>query len=77
MRLAGPEQAEGHALEGAAPFEPMPGRPMTGFVLLPPSVVANDAAIRRWVARAIEFGGTMPAKVPKAKVKAKPKAQAG
>jgi hypothetical protein len=74
VRLGDTARAEALALEGAAPFEPAPGRPMTGYTLLPPSVIADDAAIRHWVGRAIEFGGTLPPKVPKAKAKSKPKA---
>ena len=68
---------ERHALEaipGAKPFEPMPGRPMTGFTLLPQSVVDDDDEIRRWVGRAVDYGTTLPPKVPKAKSKAKTKA---
>ena len=75
VRLGGPEQAEALALDGAGPFEVMPGRPMTGYTLLPASVVADDAAIRRWVERAIEFGGTLPPKLSKSKSKAKAKAR--
>jgi hypothetical protein len=66
VRLGPAETAELLALEGAAPFEPMPGRPMTGFTLLPPAIVEDDAAIRRWVERAIAFGATMPPKPKKA-----------
>jgi TfoX/Sxy family transcriptional regulator of competence genes len=65
---------ERHALEsipGAEPFEPMPGRPMTGFTLLPASIVDDDEAIRHWVRRAIAYGTTLPPKVPKAKSKSK------
>ena len=72
VRLGVAATAELMAIDGAAPFEPMPGRPMTGFTLLPPAVVDDDAAIRRWVERAIAFGASMPPKVPKAK-----KARAG
>ena len=75
VRLGGAEQAEALALDGAAPFEPMPGRPMTGYTLLPPAVIADDKAIRRWVTRAIEFGATLPPKVPKAKAKPKTKSR--
>ena len=46
VRLGPAETAELLALDGAAPFEPMPGRPMTGFTLLPPAIVEDDAAIR-------------------------------
>ena len=74
VRLAGAEQAEALALDGAAPFEPVPGRAMAGFIALPPSVIADDAAIRRWVGRAVAFGASLPPKVSKAKAKAKAKA---
>ena len=58
-------------IPGTGPFEPMPGRPMSGFTLLPSSIIDDDEAIRHWVGRAIEYGVTLPPKVPKAK---KPKA---
>ena len=67
VRLGPAETGELLAIEGAAPFEPMPGRPMTGVTLLPPAIVEDDVAIRRWVERAIAFGATMPAKVFKPK----------
>jgi len=67
VRLGAAETAELLAIEGSAPFEPMPGRPMTGFTLLAPSIVEDDVAIRRWVERAIAFGATMPPKVAKPK----------
>jgi hypothetical protein len=71
VRLGPADTAELSAIEGAGPFEPMPGRPMTGFTLLPPALVDDDEAIRDWVGRAIRHGATMPVKVPKPK-KAKP-----
>jgi TfoX-like protein len=52
-------------LPGARPFEPMPGRPMTGFTLLPVAIVDDDAAVREWVGRAIAHVSTMPVKTPK------------
>jgi hypothetical protein len=69
VRLGDPERSEALALDGAATFEPMPGRPMTGYTLLPPGVIADDAEIRRWVQRAIEFGTTLPPKAPKTKTR--------
>lgn len=71
VRLGAAEGAEALALEGAAPFEPMPGRAMTGYTVLPPAVIADDAEIRRWVERAIEYGATLPPKVPNAKAPSK------
>ena len=55
------------AMPGARPFEPMPGRPMTGFTLLPASIVDDDAAVHDWVGRAIAHVSTMPVKTPKPK----------
>lgn len=62
VRLPDEERAELLALPGAKPFEPMPGRPTTGYACLPPSIVDDDAALDRWVARALAFGGTLPLK---------------
>ena len=67
VRLGPDERRELEALPGAAPFEPMPGRPMTGFTLLPPAVVDDDAAVRQWVARAIAYGASLPPKDKKPK----------
>ena len=38
------------------PFEPMPGRPMTGFYSLPKAVVADDDALHGWLDRAWQAG---------------------
>jgi hypothetical protein len=59
-------------LPGAGPFEPMPGRPMTGFTLLPETIVDDDVAVRQWVGRAIAHVSTMPVKTAKPKA-SKPK----
>jgi TfoX N-terminal domain len=74
VKLGPNERRELEAIPGTAPFEPMPGRPMTGFTLLPPSIIDDDVAIHRWVQRAIEYGATLPPKVPKGK---KPKPTTG
>jgi len=50
---------------GGSPFEPMAGRPMRGYVVLPAAVVDDDAAIRAWVRRALEHTATLPAKPPR------------
>ncbi len=50
------------ALPGAGPFSPMPGRSMTGYATLPADLIADDAALERWVARAVDFASTLPAK---------------
>jgi TfoX/Sxy family transcriptional regulator of competence genes len=67
VRLDAAATAELSALAGAGPFSPMPGRPMTGYTLLPSSVIDDDRAIREWVERAIDFGASLPPKTPKPK----------
>jgi TfoX/Sxy family transcriptional regulator of competence genes len=65
VRLGGADLAAAEALVGARPFEPMPGRPMTGFTVLPATVIDDDDAIRDWVGRAIAFGASRPPKTTK------------
>jgi hypothetical protein len=62
IRLDADSLAELLALPGAGPFAPMPGRTMKGYGMLPPAVVAVDDALDAWLARAIAFGKTLPAK---------------
>lgn len=62
IRLAESGLAELLTLPGATTFSPMPGRTMKGYGVLPADVVADDAALDGWLARAIAFGRTLPAK---------------
>lgn len=48
--------------EGAQ-FEPMAGRPMRGYVLLPVATMWDDGAIVDWVGRALAYAGALPPKV--------------
>ncbi len=47
--------------EGAQ-FEPMTGRPMKGYVLLPAPTIWDDGAIAGWVERALAYAGALPPK---------------
>jgi hypothetical protein len=49
----------------AQPFEPMPGRPMKGYAVLPPTVVADDGAIADWTGLALAHTATLPPKEPR------------
>ena len=55
-------EIEAAKMAGAGSFEPMPGKPMKAFVVIPPADVSDDAAIRRWVERGLAHAGSMPAK---------------
>jgi hypothetical protein len=47
---------------GGTAFEPMAGRPMKSFAVLPEAIVADDDAVAAWVQRAIAHARTMPPK---------------
>lgn len=55
-------EIEGAQAAGATGFEPMPGRPMKSFVVIPAADVTDDAAITRWVERGLAHAASMPAK---------------
>lgn len=62
VRLSATDCEAALALTGAAPFAPMPGRTMRGWAVLPPDVVADDAALDGWVERAMDFAGSLAPK---------------
>ena len=70
LRLADDDAEALRATHGCDAFEPMPGRPMTGFVLLPKQLVVDTAAVRPWVDRALAWATAQPPKVKKGKAKA-------
>jgi TfoX/Sxy family transcriptional regulator of competence genes len=50
------------AKEEFAPFEPMPGRPMKDYVVIPPGLMGRDAAVKKIVSDSLAFTKTLPAK---------------
>jgi TfoX-like protein len=50
------------AMPGGRPFEVMPGKAMGRHVVLPPDVLADDAAVDAWIDKAIAFTRTLPPK---------------
>jgi len=70
-----PEGAQRELLrQGATPFEPMPGRPMRGWVLLPPSIERDTLALSKWLQQAFEHAMTLPPKSSKSAKSKSPKA---
>ena len=55
---------------GATPFEPMAGRPMKEYVVVPPRDVGKPLALAGWIERARVHATTLPAKTKAAKTKA-------
>ena len=62
VRLSEPDRDALLALPGAHPFEPMPGRSMGRYVVLPPDVAASDTSLDAWLSKAVDFTRTMPPK---------------
>jgi TfoX/Sxy family transcriptional regulator of competence genes len=56
---------EDRALAGAKAaktFEPMPGRPMRDYVVVPDAVVKSPAMLRTWLGRARTYAKSLPPK---------------
>lgn len=48
-------------------FEPMPGRAMTGYVVLPKPVYSDDRLFAKWLDKSVKFASTLPPKQKKKK----------
>ncbi len=68
-RLPEPERERAMRTAGAKPFEPMPGRPMKEYVVLPAAVVKKPAELSRWIGRACDYAAALTPKGPRAKAK--------
>jgi TfoX/Sxy family transcriptional regulator of competence genes len=66
LRLGEADRADFLSRYGSVLFEPMPGRPMKEFVVVPP-VLLSDDAVDDWVRRSLAYAGQLPAKKGKKK----------
>lgn len=62
LRLSDDDRSEFLGLEGAAIFEPMPGRPMREYVVVPPAVLGRTATLSGWIRRALGYAASIPPK---------------
>jgi len=62
FRLSASDHAEFLKLDGAAEFEPMPGRKMKGYGILGDPLSRDPREIERWMKRSLEFTRTLPGK---------------
>lgn len=69
VRLPEPERDELLAEPGASQFEPMAGRPMQDYVVLPVPIAAEPARVRAWVERAHAHAMSLPPKAPRGRSK--------
>jgi TfoX/Sxy family transcriptional regulator of competence genes len=66
VRLEEPARAELLAEPGTEPFEPMPGRGMKEYVVIPAAWRDDPARAREWVERSAAYAATIPPKKKRA-----------
>ena len=61
------EEGVGREIEsgGAELFDPMGGRPMREYVLIPSDRLANDSDLEAWLQKGLEFTAALPPKKKK------------
>ncbi len=57
------------ATAGASRFEPMQGRVMREYVVVPKSMLADRTTLRRWIREAFRYAASLPAKTKPSKHK--------
>lgn len=65
LRLGETDRAAFLALRRAKPFIAMGGRVMKQWAVVPPSMLTSRATLRRWLARSLAHGRTLPPKAPR------------
>jgi TfoX/Sxy family transcriptional regulator of competence genes len=65
LRLSEGDREKYLAQPGATIFEPMPGRAMREYVVATPALLADRAALARWVGRAFSYAASLPVKAKK------------
>jgi TfoX/Sxy family transcriptional regulator of competence genes len=65
VRLSDSDKAELLNNDGAAVFEPMKGRQMKDYVVVPRSWHRDPAKIKPWVTKSLEWSSKLPPKKPK------------
>jgi TfoX/Sxy family transcriptional regulator of competence genes len=70
LRLGEKERLEAiSSFKDAAPFEPIKGRPMKEYVIIPPALYNDADVFKAWIGRSMEYAKTIPPKASKVKKK--------
>ena len=69
LRLPETERAEFMRQHATRLFEPMPGRPMKEYVVVPPALLQTGQEFEGWLAKAVAYAQSLPPKAAKAKRK--------
>lgn len=62
LRLSEEQRAEFHRLKDAKQFEPMPGRVMREYVVVPKVLLDAPERLRAWVVKSLTYVSSLPAK---------------
>jgi len=62
VRLSDADRTEASRLPGVRVFEPMPGRPMREYVVLPAEMWSDTDARREWIRRSMAYAAQLPPK---------------
>jgi TfoX/Sxy family transcriptional regulator of competence genes len=65
VRLSERDRETLRAIPGACVFEPMKGRPMKEYTVVPTAMHAKAAELRSWLSGALDYGAALPAKTAK------------
>jgi TfoX/Sxy family transcriptional regulator of competence genes len=69
IRLSEEDRNEFLRLPDASRFEPMPGRTMKEYVVIPDAVLHDDATLSTWIQRSVAYTSSLPPKEKKKKKK--------
>jgi TfoX/Sxy family transcriptional regulator of competence genes len=62
LRLPEPARERAKREHGARPFEPVPGRQMREYVVLPEALLQDRATLAAWLARSMRYVRSLPPK---------------
>ncbi len=69
LRLSDRDRESFLRLKNAGLFEPMTGRPMREYVVVPPTLLNSQAKLAPWLDKALEYAKSLPPKASKSKRK--------
>ncbi len=67
LRLSDEDRVELLKIKGASTFEPMKGRPMKEYVVIPKTWRGQPEMMKSWVSQSLEWAKKLPQKKPKSK----------
>lgn len=80
VRLSEADRRRAAQQHGVRTFEPMAGRAMREYVVLPDAILSDPRALAGWLRRALDYAAKLPPKVKKKRAKpgsTRPRARSG